>query len=105
MIAVGLDVTRKDLRRVARRKWMLALTTIAQVLLLPAAALVVAPVVPNDRIAAFVLLVAACPGGGMSNVYVYLARANTALSVTLTATSCVAAAMWNSRFAISPSPW
>jgi BASS family bile acid:Na+ symporter len=91
MVAVGLDVTREDLHRVARRKWMLALTTIAQVLLLPAAALVMAPFVPSDRIAAFLLLVAACPGGGMSNVYVYLARANTALSVTLTAMSCVAA--------------
>lgn len=91
MVAVGLDVTRDDLRRVARRRWTLAVTTIAQVLMLPAAALAIAPIVPNDRIAAFVLLVAACPGGGMSNVYVYLARANTALSVALTATSCVAA--------------
>jgi BASS family bile acid:Na+ symporter len=91
MIAVGLDVTRDDLRRVARRRWTLAVTTIAQVIMLPAAALAIAPIVPNDGIAAFVLLVAACPGGGMSNVYVYLARANTALSVALTATSCVAA--------------
>lgn len=91
MIAVGLDVTRDDLRRVARRKWTLALTTIAQVVILPAAALLIVAMVPNNKIAAFVLLVAACPGGGMSNVYVYVARANTALSVTLTATSCVAA--------------
>jgi BASS family bile acid:Na+ symporter len=91
MVAVGLDVTRDDLRRVARLKWTLALTTLAQVLLLPAAALAVAPWLPNDSIASFVLLVAACPGGGMSNVYVYLARANIALSVTLTAASCLAA--------------
>lgn len=93
MIAVGLDVTRDDLRQVARRKWTLAVTTIAQVLLLPAAGLAIAGAVPDERIAAFVLLVAACPGGGMSNVYVYLARANTALSVTLTAASCMAAVL------------
>ncbi len=59
MIAVGLDVTREDPRRVARRKWMLVLTTIAQVLLLPAAALAIARLVPSDRFAAFLLLVAA----------------------------------------------
>jgi BASS family bile acid:Na+ symporter len=40
-----------------------------------------------------VLLVAACPSGGMANVYTYLARANVALSVTLTAWSCVAAVL------------
>ena len=30
-------------------------------------------------------VVAVCPSGGMANVYTYLARANVALSVTLTA--------------------
>jgi BASS family bile acid:Na+ symporter len=39
------------------------------------------------------LLVAACPIGGISNTYSYLARASTALSVTLTGTSCLLAAM------------
>jgi bile acid:Na+ symporter, BASS family len=91
MIAVGLDVTRDDLRRVASRAWSIAGLTIAQALILPAVALAVVPVLPPGRIAEFLLLVAACPGGGMSNVYVYLARANTALSVTLTAVSCLAA--------------
>jgi Predicted Na+-dependent transporter len=37
------------------------------------------------------LLIAACPAGGLSNYYTCLARANTALSVSLTAGSCVAA--------------
>lgn len=91
MVAVGLDVTREDLGRVAGRARTIAGLTIAQVLCLPAAAWLLAPFVPTRRIAGFLLLVAACPGGGMSNVYVYLARANTALSVTLTAVSCLAA--------------
>jgi BASS family bile acid:Na+ symporter len=40
-----------------------------------------------------VLLVAACPSGAMANVYTYLARANLALSVTLTAVSCLVAVL------------
>ncbi len=91
MVAVGLDVTRDDLRRVAARAGTIALLTLAQVVLLPLAAWLLVPLVRSDRIAMFLLLVGACPGGGMSNVYVYLARANTALSVTLTAVSCLAA--------------
>ena len=35
------------------------------------------------------LLVAACPIGGISNTYSYMARASTALSVTLTGLSCL----------------
>jgi BASS family bile acid:Na+ symporter len=45
----------------------------------------------QPAIAQGVLLVAACPSGGMANVYTYLARGNVALSVTLTAVSCLAA--------------
>src|SRR5262249_37235500 len=45
---------------------------------------------PPD-IAAGVLLVAACPIGGVSNGYSSLARASTALSVTLTGLSCLCA--------------
>jgi BASS family bile acid:Na+ symporter len=91
MVAVGLDVTRDDLSRLASRTGTIALLTIAQVVLLPIAAWALVPLVPSDRVAMFLLLIAACPGGGMSNVYVYIARANTALSVTLTAVSCLAA--------------
>lgn len=91
MVAVGLDVTRDDLRRIVRQPGLVVLATLAQAVVLPAAALVIAATLPSETIAGYLLLVAAAPGGGMSNVYVYLARANTALSVTLTATSCVAA--------------
>lgn len=92
MIAVGLDVSRDDLHRVARLRGLVAGATVAQALLLPAVALlIVQPLTRDLQIADYVLLTAACPGGGMSNVYVYLARANTALSVTLTAISSLAA--------------
>jgi BASS family bile acid:Na+ symporter len=38
-------------------------------------------------LAAGLVIIAACPGGMFSNVYVHVAKANTALSVTLTATA------------------
>jgi bile acid:Na+ symporter, BASS family len=92
MIAVGLDVTRDDLRQLRHARRMLALGTVAQIVCLPAAALLLLQIAPPEpAVAEYLLLIAACPGGGMSNVYVYLARANTALSVTLTAVSCLLA--------------
>jgi BASS family bile acid:Na+ symporter len=92
MIAVGLDVSREGLREIPRNAPLVAIATLAQAAWLPAAALLLLRLVPQDpAVAEYVLLVAACPGGGMSNVYVYLARANTALSVTLTAVSCLLA--------------
>jgi BASS family bile acid:Na+ symporter len=46
---------------------------------------------PAPDVAAGLLLVAACPIGGISNTYSYLARASTALAVTLTGLSCLVA--------------
>lgn len=91
MVAVGLDVGRDDLRRILAQRHVVVVATLAQALVLPAVALAIAAALPSAAIAGYLLLTAAAPGGGMSNVYVYLARANTALSVTLTAISCVAA--------------
>jgi BASS family bile acid:Na+ symporter len=91
MVAVGLDVTRADLSRVVDRRLVVVVATLAQAVALPATASALVTLSPSPAIEEYVLLVAACPGGGMSNVYVYLARANTALSVTLTAVSSMAA--------------
>jgi BASS family bile acid:Na+ symporter len=46
---------------------------------------------PRPDAAAGLLLVAACPIGGISNAFSYLARASPALSITLTALSCLCA--------------
>jgi BASS family bile acid:Na+ symporter len=46
---------------------------------------------PDPFVEAGLLLVAACPIGGISNTYSYLARASTALSVTLTGLSSAVA--------------
>ena len=48
---------------------------------------------PTPEVTAGLLLVAACPIGGISNTYSYMARASTALSVTLTGLSCLLASV------------
>ena len=88
MLVVGLDLTLNDFRRVRQFPGIVIAATAGQVLLLPAIAIVVAWVLePKPVIVAGMILVAACPGGAISNYYAYLARANVALSVTLTAVS------------------
>ncbi len=92
MTVVGLDVSRAELRRVLSRPRLLVAGLVGPLVLLPPIALFVLRLVPvPSEIAAGMLLLAVCPVGGISNVYSYLARAATALSVTLTAASCVAA--------------
>ena len=47
----------------------------------------------REDVASALLLISACPIGGISNAYSYLARASTALSVTLTSLSCLCASV------------
>ncbi len=94
MAVVGMDLTADDFRRVARQPATVLVATAGQLVLLPAIGwLLVHSLRLQPAIAQGVLLVAACPGGAMANVYTYLARGNVALSVTLTAVSCLAAAL------------
>lgn len=92
MVVVGLGLTTEDFRRVASRPWLVAAAIIGQFVLLPTVALILARSLHlSPTVEKGVLLVAACPAGSMANFYTYLARANVALSVSLTAVSCVAA--------------
>jgi len=92
MAIVGLDLTRADFERVRSRPRVLAAGLLGPLVLLPPVALAVLSVVPMpDETRAGLLLLAVCPVGGISNTYNYLARASTALSVTLTAASCLLA--------------
>ena len=90
MLVVGLELTFSDFRRVKQYPVVVLVGIVGQILLLPAIAIVIAWVLkPSPFIIAGMILVAACPGGAISNYYVYMARANVALSVTLTAASTV----------------
>jgi len=94
MVVVGMELTTADFRRVARQPKTVGAAFVGQFVLLPILAwLLVRCLDLPPAIARGVLLVAACPSGGMANVYAYLAGANVALSVTLTAVSCLAAVL------------
>ena len=94
MVAVGLSMTPPVVMAAARRPGSLAVMTFLQAILLPAVA-IVAIWITNPPAAASValLLIAACPGGGISNLYVLFARANTSLSVLMTLTSIALASV------------
>jgi len=88
MLVVGLGLTPDDFRRVRQFPKIVVAGSAGQLLLLPTIGIAVAwALEPTSTIIAGIILVAACPGGAISNYYVYMARANVALSVTLTAVS------------------
>jgi BASS family bile acid:Na+ symporter len=88
MLVVGLELRPADFRRVLIYPKVVAVATLAQLLLLPMiCAVLIRALDPAPHIVAGMILLAACPGGAISNVYTYLARGNVALSVTLTAVS------------------
>lgn len=67
---------------------------LAQTIGLPALTVVLCMIVkPQPSIALGMILIACCPGGNTSNLLSLFGRADTALSVSLTATSSVAAAI------------
>jgi len=88
MLVVGLELTPDDFYRVRQFPITVLAGAAGQVLILPTIGIVVAWVLePTPAIVAGIILVSACSGGAISNYYVYMARANVALSVTLTAVS------------------
>jgi bile acid:Na+ symporter, BASS family len=92
MVVVGMGLTTEDFRRVTRQPGLVMAATVGQSVSLPLIALILVwsgALTPN--VEKGMLLVAACPAGSMVNLYTYWARANVALSVTLTAVSCLAA--------------
>ena len=92
LTAVGSDLTRQDFAELRRQPRFLGIGLVAPLLVLPLIAVaLVRAFDPPPALAAGLLLVAACPVGGIANTYSYIARASTALSVMLTGCSCLLA--------------
>jgi BASS family bile acid:Na+ symporter len=92
LMAVGSDLRSADFRRLLGRPGILLAGLLLPILVLPALAFGLLSIYrPSDAVAMGMLLVAACPIGGLSNFYSHLARASAALSVTLTGLSCLLA--------------
>jgi BASS family bile acid:Na+ symporter len=92
MFGVALELKVSDFKRLAQTP-KISLTGLAsQFLLLPFVTyLLVIIIQPQPSIALGMMLVAACPGGNISNFLSYMAKGNVALSVSLTAIGTVLA--------------
>jgi len=92
VFSVALELRIEDFKRVAQTPKAVICGLIAQFLLLPVATWLVTlwlDLPPNMEAA--MILVAACPGGSLSNVVTHMGRGNTALSVSISAVASIIA--------------
>ena len=98
MFGVALAIKPEHFYQLKNQKKALFTGLASQYLLLPLLTFLLLKVItPSPGIALGMILVAACPGGNVSNFFTLLSRGNVALSVTLTAFSSLLA------FVITPA--
>ncbi|MDA7965139.1 bile acid:sodium symporter family protein [Ruegeria sp.] len=86
MLSLGIGLEVADFRRVLTRRRAFAIGALSQVLLLPVAAFITVTLFAlPPQIAVGFMLLSFCPGGVTSNILSKLAKADVALSVSLTA--------------------
>ena len=92
MFGVALELRVEDFKRAALKPRGPLLGMTAQFVILPAATFgLVTLLDPTPSVALGMMMVAACPGGNVSNFITHLGRGDTALSVSMTALSTAAA--------------
>lgn len=92
MLGMGLTLSPEDFRRVAILPRAIAIGVVLQFTVMPFAGITFATLFRLETgLAVGMILVSCCPGGTASNVVAYLARANLALSVTMTMASTLVA--------------
>lgn len=85
MFGMGMSLTAKDFRNIFLHPKAVITGLISQMLLLPVLAIglaMVSGLPPEFQVG--IVLIAACPGGAVSNLLSYLLRGNVALSVSMT---------------------
>ena len=86
MFGVALNITLDDFKQLLKQPKPVLVGILSQFFLLPALTFVLVNILqPKPSIALGMIMVAACPGGNISNFFTHLAKGNTALSVSLTA--------------------
>jgi len=86
MFGVALGITMDDFKRLFKNPKILLSGIISQFFLLPLVTFIFIKIInPMPSIALGMMMVAACPGGNISNFMTQLAKGNSALSVSLTA--------------------
>lgn len=107
MFGVALDIKFQHFREVVMKPKSAVIGLISQFVLLPAITFLFILILnPTPTVALGMILIAACPGGNVSNFMSALARGNVALSVSLTAVATLAAtfmtplnfALWGKLF-------
>ncbi|WP_156289758.1 bile acid:sodium symporter family protein [Oceanobacillus salinisoli] len=92
MFGMGLTLTLDDFKGVVQAPKSVLIAVLAQYTIMPLLAFGLAALFQlPPEIAVGVILVGCCPGGTASNVMAFLAKGNTALSVTTTAVSTILA--------------
>lgn len=86
MFGVALSITVDDFKHILLQPKIVLVGVLSQFILLPLLTfLLIIVIKPLPSIALGMIMVAACPGGNISNFMTHLAKGNTALSVSLTA--------------------
>jgi BASS family bile acid:Na+ symporter len=86
MFGMGLSLTKQDFLELGKEPKSIAIGLFGQLLILPLLAYAIAVFFDlSEHLAVGIMILAACPGGTSSNILSQLARANLALSVSLTA--------------------
>lgn len=86
MFGIALEISISDFKRLLKNPKPILVGVFSQFLALPAITfLLIITVQPVPSIALGMFMVAACPGGNISNFISHLSKGNTALSVSLTA--------------------
>lgn len=90
MLGVALELKIEDFKRILSSPKAPAIGLAAQFLLLPAFTFLLVYIIrPFPSMALGMMLVAACPGGNLSNIVTYLAKGNSAVSISMTAVSTI----------------
>ncbi|WP_428742490.1 bile acid:sodium symporter family protein [Tenacibaculum sp.] len=86
MFGIALDIKIDDFKRLINNPKILFVGLLSQFILLPLLTFVLVYILnPYPSFALGMILIAACPGGNVSNFYSKMANGNAALSVSLTA--------------------
>ncbi|CAM1353253.1 bile acid:sodium symporter family protein [Tenacibaculum insulae] len=86
MFGVSLGITINDFKRLLKNPKILFVGVLSQFILLPAATFLIILILnPHPSFALGMMMIAACPGGNVSNFFSKMAGGNAALSVSLTA--------------------
>ncbi|WP_053990292.1 bile acid:sodium symporter family protein [Mangrovimonas sp. TPBH4] len=86
MFGVALGISVEDFKNIIKQPKLIFVGLFSQFIILPLLTFLVILVInPQPSIALGMMMVAACPGGNISNFMTHLANGNSALSVSLTA--------------------